>query len=70
MTIAPVPCGTIGADEFGQRDHGAFDVEMAIDQTRREVGAVEIDDFVCLVIAEADDPPVVDGDVRRRESRR
>jgi hypothetical protein len=38
-------------------------MEMSVDQTRREIRAGEVDDFFRVVIAEANDAPVVDGDI-------
>ena len=51
------------ARELGDRHHRAFDVEMSVDQTRREIRALEVDDFFRVVIAETDDALVVHRDV-------
>ena len=47
------------ARELRDRDHRAFDMEMAIDQTRREISAGDVDDFFRLIIAEANHASIV-----------
>ena len=51
------------ARKFRYRDHRAFDVEMAVDQTGREISAADVDDFPRFIIAEADHTAVVHRDV-------
>src|SRR5438270_4490703 len=51
------------ARKFRDRDHRAFDVEMSVDQARREIGPGNVDDLLRVVIAEADHAAVIDGDI-------
>ena len=53
-----------GAHEFRDREHRALDMEMSVDQARREKCAVEIDRLLTFVLAEPDDAPIVDRDIR------
>ncbi len=50
--------------EFRRGEHRAFDVEMAVNQAWREIRAAQIDGLASFVIADADDAPVLHGDVR------
>jgi hypothetical protein len=54
-----------GAAEFRHGDEGAFDVEMAVDETRGEESALQIDDAAGFVIAEPDNATVLNGHVGR-----
>ena len=52
-----------GARKFRRGEHGAFDVEMPVNQARRQIRTLEINHLLRLIIAEADDPTVLDGDI-------
>ena len=51
------------AHKFRQRDHAAFDMEMPVDQTWRQICAGKIDNLLRVIIAEANHAPVIDRDV-------
>ncbi len=51
------------AREFGGGQLRAFDMEMAVNQTGSQKRTVEIDGLARLVIPEANDAAVIDGDI-------
>src|SRR5437870_2026723 len=52
------------ADELRDRHHRAFDVKMSLDQTRREVSAGKIDNFICVVITKTDHAAIIHRHIR------
>ncbi len=51
------------AHKLRRSEHGAFHVKMPVNQARREIRAFEINRFPGLVITEADDAAIFDGNV-------
>ena len=56
--------GKDGPGKFRNGHHARFDVDVAINQPRAEEIAFHIDDLFCLVITEADNHALPDGDIR------
>src|ERR1035441_7430298 len=50
--------------KFRRGEHRTLNVKMPVNQARREISALEINDLLCLIVAKADDTTVLDGDVR------
>lgn len=53
------------ARELRHGHHRALDVEVAVDQSRREIGTIQIDDFARFVVADADDAAIINRHVSR-----
>ena len=64
-TTLVVPCGTTARANSPAAEHGALDVQVAVDQAGQHVRPGQVDLVRAAILADADDVALVDGDIGR-----